>query len=111
MTKHHTRLSDHPILTIIDDNGDVDPDKQDTVFAGIKSERSDPDILTITLTENGTSTGVFKGSFSFTSDVTSSETGFLHATAGEQLSVRYISGARAEAVIDGITEAGIVRDL
>jgi hypothetical protein len=103
------RLSEHPVLTIIDDNGDVDPDKLDTVFAGIKSPSSDPDILTITLTENGTSTGIFKGSFAFTSDVTNSETGVLHANAGEALSVHYISGARAQAVIDGITEAGVVQ--
>ncbi len=103
------RLSEHPVLTLIDDNGDVDPDKLDIVFAGIKSESSDPDILTITLTENETGSGVFSGSFAFTSDVTSSETGVLHAKAGEELSVRYISGARAEVVIDGITEAGIVQ--
>jgi hypothetical protein len=103
------RLSERPVLTVIDDNGDVDPDKLDIVFAGIKSESSDPDILTITLTENETSSGVFSGSFAFTNDVTNSETGVLHAKAGEELSVRYISGARAEAVIDGITEAGIVQ--
>jgi hypothetical protein len=107
--KSSYRLSDHPILTIIDSNGDVDPSEQDIVFAGVKSESSDPDVLTITLTENGTSTGVFKGSFSFTSGVTSTEAGVLHAAAGEELSVRYISGARAQVVIDGVTEAGVVQ--
>jgi hypothetical protein len=101
------RFSDQPVLTIVDDNGNVDPSKQDIVIAGVKSESSDPDVLVLTLLENGTDTGVFKGSFSFTRDVTSTEAGVLHAASGEQLTIHYISGARAEMVIDGVIESGI----
>jgi hypothetical protein len=107
--KSSYQLSEDAFLTIADSNGDVESGKNDIVVAGVKSESSDPDILTITLTENGTSTGIFIGNFSFTNDVTSSDAGVLQAGPEEELSVHYISGARAQVAIEGVTEAGVVQ--
>ncbi|MGH9878074.1 MAG: hypothetical protein ACRD5H_10585, partial [Nitrososphaerales archaeon] len=60
-------LSEDPVLTISDANGNVDPANNDIIYADVMSETSDPFFITVTLTETGPSTGNFQGSFGLTS--------------------------------------------
>jgi len=103
------RASDSPVLTIDDENGNIDPGKIDIVYAAVKSETSDPFVLEMQLSENEINSGIFTGTFSFTEGETSSENGVLQASPGDVLSVHYISGVRASAVIDGVAESGLIQ--
>ena len=103
------RASDSPVLTIDDGNGNIDPGKIDIVYAAVKSETSDPFVLEMQLSENEINSGIFTATFSFTEGETSSENGVLQARPGDVLSVHYISGVRASAVIDGVAESGLIQ--
>jgi len=106
--KQSYRMTDHPVLTIVDSNGNVDSSKIDIVHAAVRSETSDPFYIELVLTETGINTGIFEGNFGFTKDETSSENGVLEAKSGDKLSVNYISGVRASAQLDGVIESGLV---
>ncbi|MGI0015329.1 MAG: hypothetical protein ACREBU_18080, partial [Nitrososphaera sp.] len=101
-------LSEDPVLTISDANGNVDPANNDIIYADVMSETSDPFFITVTLTETGPSTGNFQGSFGLTSGASSTVDRELQAATGDKLSVDYISGGRFSAEISGVAESGVV---
>src|SRR6185503_15316056 len=84
-------FSDDPILSLSDSNGNVDPDKIDVIHAGIKSEKSDPIFITISLNETGVNTGTFEGQFSLSRSVTNDITDTLEAGSGDEFTVFYVS--------------------
>jgi len=107
--KKRYEFSSRPILTVVDQNGNLNEDEIDAVLAAVMSETSNPINIVITLTENGTDTGVFSGDFGLTNGETSSELGVVQIRQRDQLSAFYISGARAIADIDGVLESGVVQ--
>ncbi len=108
LDKTRYRMSDNPVITIDDSNGNADPEEADIVYAGVMSETSDPFAIGVTLTETGVDTGVFEGIFGFTSGESSTPDALLQVRSGDKLSIFYVSGARFEATIDGVIESGPV---
>ncbi|MGI0012384.1 MAG: hypothetical protein ACREBU_02920, partial [Nitrososphaera sp.] len=101
-------ISEEPIVTVDDANGNVDPAEIDITYAGVMSETSDPLAIWVKLTETSANSNIFKGSFSFTSGDSFPLGGPLKAQSSDTLSLFYTSGASFEAGIDGVTESGLV---
>src|SRR6185503_18310576 len=108
LDKSSYKISDSPIVTIEDANGNVDPSEADVVYAGIRSETSDPNFIVLTLTETGNNSNTFEGTFEFTRGDSSSIDGVLQAASGDELDISYVSGARFQATIDRVVESGLV---
>jgi hypothetical protein len=101
-------ISDEPVITITDDNGNVDPAITDTIFAKVKSDTSDPFFIVVTLEETGPDTNIFEKAFDLTTQASVFDGGPLKTEEGDSFSVDYASGGRFTGEIDGVTEAGSV---
>ena len=106
--KARYRITERPILTIIDENGNLDSSRNDTILAAVMSDTSSPFNIIIPLTESGQNSSSFSGDFGLDKSVTSSELGVVQIEPNDQLSTFYLSGGRAQAVIDGVSESGPV---
>ena len=104
-------MTDTPVLTVSDPEGNLNANSVDIASAGVISETSrhnnSTDGITLVLHETGPNTGVFKASFTFTS-ANSSGTA-LQANSGDRLTIVYNIGARARVFINGIAESGIIQ--
>ena len=103
------KRTDPAVLMITDDNGDVNSTEIDIVQAMVKSETSAPFGMEIVLIETQPASGVFDGTFEFTSGESSSENLKLQAKQGDKFSVGYLSGGRFAATIDGLEESGFAQ--
>jgi hypothetical protein len=78
------------LLTLRDGSADRDPETVDTVAVTVRSESTEPEGEQVVLTETGTSTGIFTGSFGFERPY--SNDGFEGVTPGNGLLGVYADG-------------------
>lgn len=102
-------LSFNPTISVIDPEANLEPNTINIVKAKVTSS-SDLRGIPVNLKETGPDTGIFKGTFSFTSGSSfSSEpsTPMLHANSGDKIRVTY-NGAhlRMKEILNGVTHPG-----
>ncbi len=107
LNKQSYKVGETAVLTITDPEGDVDPSEIDIVSAGIKSQTSGSEGITIVLHETTASSGIFQGTFTLISGPSSGSS--LQASTGDLLTVAYNIPARAQIMIDGIIESGLLQ--
>ena len=99
-------LNSTPTITVNDPEANLNPNVVNTVVVNVTSS-SDPHGILVTLSETGPNTGVFTGSFSFTSSASSGSA--LQVSPGDNIRVSYdASHARFSETINGITQPGNV---
>jgi hypothetical protein len=99
-------LNSIPTITVKDPEANLNPNVVNTVVVNVTSS-SDPHGILVTLSETGPNTGVFTGSFSFTSSASSGSA--LQVGPGDNIRVSYdASHARFSETINGITQPGNV---
>ncbi|HEV8388063.1 MAG TPA: hypothetical protein VGQ03_10625 [Nitrososphaera sp.] len=101
-------ISDDPVVTVDDPNGNADATEIDVANVGVMSDTSDPLAIWVQLTETSVDSGSFEGTFGFDTDSSNPAGGPLKAESNDGLTIFYTSGARFAAEIDGVTESGLV---
>jgi hypothetical protein len=105
------QLADTATITIEDDDANRKINSIDSISVRVQSDSSAPGNITVNLLETDASSGIFEGSFGFTSGTSSTELALLQVSAGDQIQILYelSAGGRFRAVLDHVVEAGFVQ--
>lgn len=109
LDKSSYSFADTAILTVNDPEANVDQTQLNIETVKINSTTStvnNPDSISLNVTETGPNTGIFQGSFKFTSGASSGN--FLQIAPGDVISINLPSHASMKAILNGITQAGAV---
>ena len=99
-------IDDTASLTIADINANADITEPEIISAFVSSTTSGNDGITVSLVETDKDSGVFTGTFSFSTESSSGST--LQASDGDELTIDYDSFLpRFNVTLDGIVEAGV----
>jgi hypothetical protein len=109
LDKTSYNIGENPLITVNDTEANVDPDQVNTIVVTVNST-SDKTGIPRVLTETGKDTGIFQGSFSFTSGDSSPQDGSVKIAAGDKVGISYEgSHPRMKDVIGGVQQGGNVQ--
>lgn len=99
-------------LSVIDTSENLDGSSRETIHARVNST-SNPTGINVNLLETGVNTRIFSGTFTLTSDTSSSAGSKLHVSEGDHIIASYQEHTRApfRAIIRGVSEAGMAEVL